>query len=87
MGRFVSSSPLILLMDTPEGRVGACPKCVRDQGVTLVSAWDFQEGCPFQPPCGLRPPPITPELTMRFYNLTSALLSEHKARHWEVSWG
>ena len=64
----LTRTDLILLMDTPEGRVGACPKSVRDQGVTLVSAWDFQEGRTFQPRCGLRPPPIPPEYTMRFYN-------------------
>jgi hypothetical protein len=40
----VSSSGLILLMDTPKGQVGACPKKVRDQGATLVSTWHFQEG-------------------------------------------
>src|SRR6516162_916564 len=55
-------------MDTPEGRVGACPKSVRDQGVTLVSTWDFQEGGSFQPRCGLRPPPFSRELSMNFYN-------------------
>src|SRR5439155_24565168 len=30
--------------------------------------WDFQEGCTFQPRCGLRPPPGPPEFAMRFYN-------------------
>src|SRR3954452_6808101 len=40
----------------------------RDQGVTLVSAWDFQEGRTFLPRCGLRPPPGPREYAMRFYN-------------------
>src|SRR5207237_10394287 len=40
---------------------------VRDQGGNLVSAWDFQEGCTFQPRCGLRPPPVPREFAMRFY--------------------
>src|SRR5262245_51410929 len=66
--RPVKCNGLILLMDTPAGQVGACPKSVRDQGVTLVSTWHFQEGCTFQPRCGLRPPPLTPEFAMRFYN-------------------
>src|SRR5271169_4463860 len=55
-------------MDTPKGQVGACPKGLRDQGATLVSTWDFQEGGTLQPRCGLRPPLCPSEFTMNFYN-------------------
>src|SRR5260370_13632385 len=41
---------------------------VGDQGVTLVSTWNFREGRAFQPRCGLRPPPVAQEFAMRFYN-------------------
>src|SRR5438876_5469630 len=45
----------------PGGTGGSLSQEVSEQGVNLVSTWDFQAGRTCQPRCGLRPPPVPRE--------------------------
>jgi hypothetical protein len=56
-----------ILIMASMGWAGACLKGVEIKA-SLVSAWDCQEGCAFQPRCGLKPLTQPKESMMRLYD-------------------